>query len=212
MLLYYAYQYGEVTGYENRYLLTKVTYPTEGHTDYTYGKKEVRFCKDTCNVWNEDCHEVIDCYDRFYQFLVITQKVYADELTRVRTFSYTGNWEDITGSVEKAKDEFVFFFTGKSKSIVMMRSSDGLQWGQRSLVFKWDPYPDFDAAKSGDGTFWIVLEGEDGLYIMHYSDQDYYEDIQWMKTNTLLASLCSQYSHGKRVRYFRERMNLPPLE
>jgi hypothetical protein len=59
----YAYQYGEVTGYENRYLLTKVTYPTEGHTDYTYGKKEVRFCKDNpedyipkgyiTNHWNE---------------------------------------------------------------------------------------------------------------------------------------------------------------
>jgi RHS repeat-associated protein len=100
----YAYEYGEPTGYENRYLLTKVTYPTGGHTDYTYGRKEVRFCKDSCGIWNEDCHEVIDCYNKFYQFLVITQKVYADTLTRVRTFSYTGDWEDITGSVEKTKD------------------------------------------------------------------------------------------------------------
>ncbi|MGC1123365.1 MAG: RHS repeat-associated core domain-containing protein, partial [Candidatus Methanofastidiosia archaeon] len=113
----YAYEYGEPTGYENRYLLTEVTYPTGGHTDYTYGRKEVRFCKDSCGIWNEDCHEVIDCYNKFYQFLVITQEVYADTLTRVRTFSYTGDWEDITGSVEKTKDENEYIQSTTSFSV-----------------------------------------------------------------------------------------------
>ncbi len=102
---FYDYTFFDGTTQVNRSLLTKVVYPTQGRTEYTYGRKEVRYCKETCDVWNQDCHTVTDCYNRLYQFLVITQKVYADTLSKVRTFSYTGDWENTFSSTEKTKDE-----------------------------------------------------------------------------------------------------------
>jgi hypothetical protein len=139
-----------------------------------------------------------DCIDIFLDMKGVLCAVYTEfgdiDLTLARISEDGVTWGEpieildepaFEGHVlQQGPDKFVFFFTGKFRSIDMMRSSDGLQWGQRSLVFKWDSYPDFDVAKSDDGTFWIVFEGEGGLYIMHYSDQDHYEDIQWMKTNT----------------------------
>jgi hypothetical protein len=164
---------------------------------------------DESSVWSSpfvlSSAMITDCIDIFLDMKGVLYVVYTErgdiDLALVRTSEDGVTWgepieilDEPVGEgqiLQQGPDEFVFFFTGKSKSIVMMRSSDGLQWGQRSLVFKWDSYPDFDVAKSDDGIFWIVFEGEDGLYIMHYSDQDYYEDIQWMKTNTRRHGLIS---------------------
>ncbi len=88
----------------NKWLLTKITYPTEGYTEYVYGMKERRICNDTCHIWNKDCHEVVDCYQKFYQFRVVTQKVYADVLVKVRSFTYVEDWENTLESTEKTKD------------------------------------------------------------------------------------------------------------
>jgi len=128
---------GRVTQYyyehANKWLLTKVVYPTGGYTQYTFGMKERRICKDDpCHIWNKDCHEVADCYNEFYQFRVVTQKVYADTLTKVRTFTYVEDWEDTLESTEKTKDELYYVqsethFTisnGKIKSRTVKDSND----------------------------------------------------------------------------------------
>ena len=103
---------GRVTHYyyehANKWLLTKVVYPTQGYTEYTHAMKERRICNETCHVWNKDCHEVADCYQQMYQFRVVTQKVYADTLVKVRSFTYVEDWENTLESTEKTKDELYY--------------------------------------------------------------------------------------------------------
>ncbi|MBU7016455.1 MAG: hypothetical protein HXS44_03025, partial [Theionarchaea archaeon] len=93
----------------NKWLLTKVVYPTQGYTEYVYGMKERRICnEDPCHIWDEDCHEVPDCYQSLYQFRVTVQRVYTDTLVKVRTFSYVEDWENTLESTEKTKDELSY--------------------------------------------------------------------------------------------------------
>jgi RHS repeat-associated protein len=103
---------GRVTQYHyehaNKWLLTRVVYPTQGYTEYVYGMKERRICHESCSVWNKDCHEVPDCYQKTYQFRVVTQKVYAESLVKVRTFSYVEDWENTLECTEITKDELYY--------------------------------------------------------------------------------------------------------
>jgi hypothetical protein len=95
------------------------------------------------------------------------------------------------GRIINQGSTFVFFFYGKSRSLVMMLSSNGLEWSQRSLVVNPDVYRAYDAAGSGDSTLWVVFEGEDGLYMKQYSAEKYEEDVHRIKNSTFQNGVIS---------------------
>ncbi len=104
----YYYEYFLLDGshqYRNKWLLTKIVYPTQGYSTYSYARRERRYCKDECSAYS-NCHKMGDCYDRTYQFPVATQSIYANasNLNCVRTYSFTGDWEEFYSSVETTKD------------------------------------------------------------------------------------------------------------
>lgn len=83
--------------------------------------------------------------------------------------------------LQKSDDQFVFFLYGYPGSIYVAESSDGLNWSSLRLAVKTDIIFSFDVVESDGGTLWVVFEERDGMYLTHYSEEKYSEDVQALR-------------------------------